>query len=121
MKYSSINLEKKLGLFNDHWSPKIIAEMNSYQFKLAKIKGEFIWHEHFDTDEVFFVIEGELDIIFRDGVVNLKEGEMFVIPKGKEHKPVAKKECKIMLVEPRGTISTSDHENSHTKESENWI
>ena len=121
MKYSSINLKEKLSLFNDYWSPKVIAEMNDYQFKLVKIKGEFIWHDHPDTDEVFLIIEGELDILFRNKTVHLKSGEMFVIPKGKEHKPVAKKECKMMLIEPRGIKNTGDHKNNLTAKNDIWI
>jgi len=107
-KYKSIDIQKKLSTISEYWSPKVVAEMNDYQFKLAKVNGQFIWHQHNDTDEVFFIIEGELDIKFRDGIVNLKAGEMFVIPRGKEHKPIAKKECKIMLIEPKGVLNTGD-------------
>ena len=86
---SKINLREKLEKFSDHWSPKVIAEMNDYQFKLVKIEGEFVWHNHTDTDETFIVIEGEMKIEFEDNTVALKEGEMYVVPKGVEHKPVS--------------------------------
>jgi mannose-6-phosphate isomerase-like protein (cupin superfamily) len=103
MDYHPINLKAKLALFSEHWSPKIIAQMNDYHFKIARVQGEFIWHDHPETDEVFLVVHGELEIKFRAGSVNLKEGEMFVVPKGVEHKPVAEHECHILLIEPAGT------------------
>jgi len=121
MKYSSINLRAKLDKFSEHWAPKIVAEMNDYQFKLAKIEGEFIWHQHAETDEVFIVIDGEMTIEFRDGQVELKAGEMFVVPKGLEHKPRALNECKIMLVEPKGTINTGDARGRYTAPSDVWV
>ena len=92
-----INLEDKLSKFSEHWSPKVIAEMNDYQFKLVKIEGEFVWHEHPDTDEVFIVIEGTMQIEFEDRTIELNEGEMLVVPKGVRHKPYAEEECKVML------------------------
>lgn len=101
-----ISLQHNFTKFYDHWAPKVIAQMNDYQFKLVKIKGEFIWHEHRETDEVFMVIEGEMEIAFRDRTIHLTAGEMTVVPKGVEHKPSAKAECKIMLIEPVGTINT---------------
>ena len=121
MDYTPINLLKKLSKFSDYWSPKIIAQMNDYHFKLVKFKGEFVWHSHDDTDEVFIVIDGEMIIQFRDGRVDLKSGEMFVVPKGEEHKPFADKECKIMLVEPAGTINTGDSGGKLTAEENVWI
>lgn len=108
MEYKAINIGEKFSKFDDRWAPKIIAEMNNYQFKLVKVQGEFVWHAHAETDVVFIVIEGALVIEFRDGKVTLESGEMFVIPKGKEHRPVADEECKIMLVEPEGTVNTGD-------------
>ena len=93
-----INIRKKFDRFSDYWSPKVIAEMNDYQFKLARLKGEFVWHNHKDTDEVFIVIEGKMKIEFRDKTVLLKEGEMYVVPKGIDHKPFADEECKICLL-----------------------
>ena len=95
--------------------------MNDYQFKLAKISGEFIWHHHESTDEVFFVIEGSMSIKFRDGIVELSQGEMYVVPKGVEHKPHAEKECHIMLIEPRGIINTGEIKNELTAVNDNWI
>ena len=108
MEYSSINLKEKLNRFSDYWSPKIIAQMNNYHFKLVKFQGDFVWHKHDDTDEVFIALEGEMSIEFRDGKIDLKAGEMFVVPKGIEHKPMAENECSVMLVEPSGTINTGN-------------
>ncbi|MGB1808085.1 MAG: cupin domain-containing protein, partial [Porticoccaceae bacterium] len=108
MEYSSINLQEKYSKFSEQWQPKVIAEMNDYQFKIVRLEGEFVWHDHPETDEVFIVIEGAMKIQFRDGEVNLGAGELFVVPSGVEHKPVANSECKAMLVEPKGIINTGD-------------
>ena len=108
MTHTAINLRDKLRRFADHWSPRVVAEMNDYQFKLAKIQGEFVWHSHPETDEVFLVLDGEMIIEFRDGMVELTAGEMYVVPKGVEHKPVAARECAILLIEPRGVVNTGD-------------
>ncbi|MCB9112338.1 MAG: cupin domain-containing protein [Anaerolineales bacterium] len=122
MEYTSVNLQEKFSKFSEHWSPKIIAQLNDYHFKLAKIQGEFIWHDHPETDEVFFVVKGNLDILFRDGKVTLHEGEMFVVPKGVEHKPVAEQECHILLVEPAGTVNTGNVQDAdHTAPNDVWI
>ncbi len=121
MDNTPINLAEKFTKFSDHWAPKVIAEMNDYQFKLVKVEGEFVWHDHPDTDEVFIVVDGELRIEFQDGTVNLKSGEMFVVPKGVQHKPVAEKECQIMLVEPRGVVNTGEAESDLTAEQDVWI
>ena len=121
MLSEKINFKEKYSKFNKHWSPRIIAEMNDYQFKLAKIEGEFVWHNHKDTDETFIVIEGEMILKFRDKDVKLKKGEMFVVPKGVEHKPCAKRECKILVVEPRGVINTGDVKNKLTINEDRWI
>jgi mannose-6-phosphate isomerase-like protein (cupin superfamily) len=121
MNYHSINIKEKLAKFSEHWSPKVIAQMNDYHFKLAKVQGEFIWHDHSETDEVFLVIHGNLDIHFRDGKVTLHEGEMFVVPKGVEHKPVAEEECHILLIEPAGTINTGNVVDEKTAPSPTWI
>ena len=121
MSSEKINLKEKLSKFSDHWSPKVIAEMNNYQFKLVKIKGDFVWHNHGDTDEFFLVIEGEMKIEFKDETVILKEGEIFVVPKGVEHKPYAEEECKIMIVEPRGVINTGDAESNLKASNDVWI
>ncbi len=121
MKFEPINFQEKFAEFNEHWSPRVIAEMNDYQFKLVIVEGEFVWHDHPDTDEVFIVIEGVLIIEFRDGKVALEPGEMFVVPKGVEHKPVAQKECKVLLVEPRGVINTGDSGSELTAKNDVWI
>ena len=121
MSLNKINFKDKLSKFSEHWSPRIIAEMNDYQFKLAKIKGEFVWHDHKDTDEVFIVIEGTMSIEFRDGMLELGEGELCVVPKGVEHKPYAENECKIMLVEPRGVVNTGDAESEFTASNDVWV
>ena len=116
-----INIEEKLSKFSDHWSPKIIAEMNDYQFKLVKIQGEFVWHNHEDTDEVFIVIEGKMKIEFEKETVELNEGEMYVVPKGVQHNPYAETECKVMLVEPRGVVNTGNTEGELTASNDVWI
>jgi len=121
MNYSAVNFNEKLAKFSEHCSPKIIAQMNDYHFKLVKLKGDFVWHSHTDTDEVFIIIDGEMAIEFRDGKVDLKSREMFVVPKGVEHKPFAEKECKILLVEPAGTINTGDADSALTAEDNIWI
>jgi mannose-6-phosphate isomerase-like protein (cupin superfamily) len=121
MDYTPINLQKKLAKFSDHWSPKIIAQMNDYYFKLVKFKGDFVWHSHDDTDEVFIALDGEMSIEFRDGKVDLKPGEMFVVPRGVEHKPLAESECKIMLVEPAGTVNTGNTGGVMTADNDIWI
>jgi len=121
MEYQSINLQDKLSKFSEHWSPKIIAQMNDYHFKLAKVQGEFVWHDHPETDEVFLVVKGQLDIHLRDGVVSLNEGELYVVPKGVEHKLVAEKECHILLVEPAGTVNTGDVVSDKTAPNDDWI
>ena len=116
MNYVAINFQEKLAKFSEHWSPKIIAQMNDYHFKLVKFQGDFVWHSHDATDEVFIVIEGEMVIEFREGKVDLKAGEMIVVPRKVEHKPFAKNECKIMLVEPAGTINTGNAGDEMTAE-----
>jgi mannose-6-phosphate isomerase-like protein (cupin superfamily) len=121
MSYKAINLDQKFGLIHDQWKPKVIAEMNDYQFKLVRLQGEFIWHDHKDTDETFIVIDGVLRIDFRDGAVHLAAGEMFVIPKGVEHKPYAESEVRVLLIEPRGVPNTGDEGGDRTAESDVWI
>src|SRR5215212_12247070 len=106
MDYQPINFKQKLSKFCEHWAPKIVAQMNDYHFKVVKVQGEFVWHQHPETDEVFVVLKGQLEIQLRDGTVALKEGEMYVVPKGKEHKPIAVEECQILLIEPVGLINT---------------
>ena len=116
-----INIIAKFNLFKDHWSPKVIAEMNNYQFKLVKIKGEFIWHNHKDTDEVFIVIEGSMNIDFKNKTQLLKTGDMIVIKKGEEHKPYSKDECKVLIIEPKGVVNTGDEGGMLTAENDKWI
>lgn len=121
MNYQAINLHEKLARIDTHWSPRVVAEMNNVQFKLARIDGAFVWHRHDDTDEVFIVIDGRLVIEFRDGAVALQAGEMFVVPRGVEHRPVADGECRIMLVEPRGVVNTGDAGGAFTAANDVWV
>ena len=116
-----INLKQKLSMFSEHWSPKIVAEMNDYHIKLVKIKGDFVWHNHDDTDETFIVIEGKMKIEFEDKTIELNEGEMYVVPKGVNHKPFAEEECKIMLIEPGGVVNTGDVVSDLTSSNDTWI
>ena len=116
-----INIKSKLKTFSDLWSPKVIAEMNNYQFKLVKIKDDFIWHSHEDTDEVFIVLEGTMYIEFNTEIVKLSEGELLVVPKGTQHRPFAHEEAKIMLVEPRGVINTGDKDSDLTAKNDQLI
>ena len=118
---TKINLKEKLSKFSEHWTPKIIAEMNDYQFKLVKIKGDFVWHDHADTDEVFIVLEGKMTIEFEDETVELNAGDMYVVPKGIQHKPHAENECKVLLVEPRGVVNTGNTEGDLTASNDVWI
>ncbi|MGH8427697.1 MAG: cupin domain-containing protein [Gammaproteobacteria bacterium] len=120
MNYEPINLAEKFRKFSEQWAPRVIAEMNDYQFKLVRIQGEFIWHAHADTDEVFVVLEGAMAIEFRDGRVELASGEMFVVPKGVDHKPVAAAECKLLLIEPRGVVNTGDAGGKRTAVNDVW-
>ena len=121
MSYIPLNFRDKLAKFSDQWSPKVIAEMNNYQFKLAKVQGNFVWHHHKDTDEVFIVLDGQVTIEFRDGAVELSTGEMFVVPKGVEHKPFAEHECHLLLIEPRGVVNTGDTGGQQTADNDVWI
>jgi mannose-6-phosphate isomerase-like protein (cupin superfamily) len=121
MSYRPINFGQKFALFDEQWQPKVIAEMNDYQFKVVKLQGDFVWHDHQDTDETFIVIEGELRIDFRDGAVRIGAGEMFVVPKGVEHKPYAEREVKLLLIEPRGVSNTGDAGGARTAQNDVWI
>ncbi len=113
---NTINLEQKLALFSDYWSPKIIGELNGQLVKLAKFKGEFVWHKHDNEDEFFYVIKGMLKIDFRDKEVTINEGEFIIVPRGVEHKPVAKDEVSVLLFEPETTLNTGDIKNVLTKD-----
>lgn len=121
MQSDVINLAEKLAAFSDLWSPRVVAEMNDYQFKLVRIRGEFVWHDHKDTDEVFIVLAGSMRIEFRNGSVRLAEGEMYVVPKGVEHKPIADEECHVLLVEPRGVVNTGDAGGELQAENDVWV
>lgn len=121
MNYQAINLEQKFSLFHDQWAPKVIAEMNDYQFKLVKVKGDFLWHDHQDTDETFIVLEGKLRINFRDGHVDVGKGEIYIVPKGIEHRPYAEEEVKILLIEPRGVLNTGQTGSERTAQNDVWI
>src|ERR1041384_6203855 len=121
MDYQPINFQDKLSKFSEQWSPKIVAQMNDYHFKVVKLEGEFIWHTHPETDEVFIVLKGQLEIQMRAGEVILNEGEMFVVPKGLEHRPIAAQECHILLIEPAGTQNTGDIINERTATADTWI
>lgn len=116
-----VNFAEKLSLFSDQWQPRVIAELNDYQFKIVRIEGDFIWHDHKETDEAFIVLEGTLRIDFRDGAVTLGPGEMYVVPKGVEHKPYAQSEVKMLLIEPRGTLNTGHEGGERTAENDRWI
>ncbi|MFY8043905.1 MAG: cupin domain-containing protein [Rhodoferax sp.] len=118
--YRSLNFAEKFGLIHAHWQPKVIAEMNDYQFKLAKLQGDFIWHSHLDTDETFVVLEGRLRLDFRDGHVYVSQGEMYVVPKGVEHKPFAETEVKLLLIEPRGVLNTGQEGGERTAPNDVW-
>ena len=118
MGYEAINFGKKFGLFAEQWQPKVIAEMNDYQFKIVRLQGDFIWHSHQDTDETFMVLDGVLRIDFRDGAVQISAGEMFVVPKGVEHKPFAEQEVKLLLIEPRGVPNTGDQGGERTAQND---
>jgi len=116
-----INFAKKFDLFSEQWQPKVVAELNDYQFKIVRIEGDFLWHDHPETDEAFLVLDGELRIDFRDRSVTLRPGEMFVVPKGVEHKPFAAKEVRMLLIEPRGTLNTGHEGGERTARNDVWI
>ena len=115
-----INIAQKFGLFNEHWSPRIVAELNDSHVKLAKLQGEFAWHQHEHEDELFFVVKGRLVIKLRDGELTVNEGEFVIIPKGMEHCPVAEEEVHVLLLEPKSTVNTGDQKNERTVEAK-WI
>ena len=116
-----INLAAKLAQFSEHWSPRVVAELNDYQFKVVKLQGDFVWHSHPDTDEAFIVIDGEMEIGFRDGAVTLRAGEMYVVPKGVEHITRASRECHALIIEPRGVVNTGDAGGSLTAKNDVWV
>jgi mannose-6-phosphate isomerase-like protein (cupin superfamily) len=116
-----INLSAKLALFTEHWAPRVVAELNDYQLKLVKLQGEFVWHDHPDTDEAFLVIDGEMEIGFRDRTVTLRTGELFVVPKGVEHITRATRECSALVIEPRGVVNTGDAGGDLTARNDVWV
>ncbi len=118
---TALNFVQKLSKFSEHWSPKIIAQMNDYHFKLVKLQGEFVWHDHKETDEAFLVLEGQMTIHFRDEQIQLHKGEMFVIPRGLEHMTSAESECHAMIVEKIGTVNTGDAGGDKTAPTDSWI
>ncbi|NQD96185.1 cupin domain-containing protein [Pseudomonas sp. CrR25] len=121
VRYQAINLLEKLQHLDEQWSPRVVAEMNDYQFKLVRLEGDFIWHSHPDTDEAFIVLEGQLRIDFRDGTVTLGPGELHVVAKGVEHKPYAEAEVKLLLIEPRGVANTGQEGGERTAQNDVWI
>ena len=116
-----VRLAEKLGRLSEQWQPRVVAEMNDYQFKVVRLEGDFVWHSHADTDETFLVVEGELRIDFRDGPVTIRASEMCVVPRGLEHKPFAEREVKLLLIEPRGVRNTGDQGGDRTAENDVWI
>lgn len=121
LSYRAIDLAEKAGLIDTQWSPRVVAELNDYQCKVVRIEGDFVWHDHPETDELFLVLDGELRIDFRDGSVTLRPGELLVVPKGVEHKPYAEREVKLMLIEPRGILNTGHAGGDLTAENDRWI
>ncbi|MCW2259800.1 MULTISPECIES: cupin domain-containing protein [Sphingobacterium] len=116
-----VNIEEKFALFSEYWSPKIVGELNGQNVKLAKFKGEFVWHKHDNEDEMFLVVKGTLKIEFRDKIVTLSKDEFLIVPKGVEHKPIAENEVLVMLFEPATTLNTGNTENELTKHNLDWI
>ena len=115
-----LNLSQKFNLFHEHWSPRIVGELNDSYVKLAKLKGEFVWHKHENEDELFLVVKGQLQIKLRDRDLFIQEGELVIIPKGVEHCPVAAEEVQVMLLEPKSTLNTGDQQNERTVAAK-WI
>lgn len=118
---NKINIPEKLALFSDYWNPRIIGELNGQHVKLGKFQGEFVWHKHDDEDELFYVLEGEFTMEFRDKTVELKKGDMLIVPKGVEHRPVAEHEVSVMLFEPASTLNTGNTHDELTRANLEWI
>jgi mannose-6-phosphate isomerase-like protein (cupin superfamily) len=121
IEYEPTNLKEKFGLLTEQWQPRVVAELNDYQFKVARLEGDFIWHDHPETDEAFLVIEGRLRIDFPDGSVDISAGELFVVPRGLRHKPYAESEVKLLLIEPRGVVNTGEEGGERTAHQDLWI
>ena len=118
----TIDLSQKLGLFDDHWSPRIIAAVNEQEIKLAKFEGAFDWHQHRDADELFLVLEGSFEMQFRDRTARLEKGQMIVVPRGTDHRPVADDGgCSVLLMEPRGLVNTGDGDRNERSTTGTWI
>jgi mannose-6-phosphate isomerase-like protein (cupin superfamily) len=119
--YNAISFSEKLSLVHEHWSPRVIAEMNDYQFKVVKVLGDFIWHAHKDTDETFIVLDGVLRIDLEDGHVLVHAGEMFVVARGMQHKPFAEYQVSLLLIEPRGVVNTGDEPSDRAASNDVWV
>lgn len=116
-----VNLAERLEKVSSPWTPRVVAELNDYQFKVVKVLGEFVWHAHEDTDEAFLVLEGRMGIELRDHTVHLSEGELYVVPRGVEHRPFAEDECHVLLIEPRGVVNTGDAGGDLQAPNDVWI
>ena len=116
-----VNLAQKLRKFSDHWAPRVVAELNDYQLKLAKFEGSFVWHRHAETDEAFLVVKGRMGIELHDRTVHVGEGDLFVVPKGVEHRPFADEECHVLLIEPRGVVNTGERGGELQAENDVWV
>ncbi len=116
-----VNLSQKFGLFHEYWSPKIAGELNDSYIKLVKLKGEFVWHQHENEDELFLVVKGRLLIKLRDQDIHLEEGEFVIIPRGVEHLPIAEEEVHVLLLEPKSTLNTGNVQSERTVTEEEWI
>jgi mannose-6-phosphate isomerase-like protein (cupin superfamily) len=116
-----VDLSEKLALFSEHWSPRVVGELNGQQVKLAKLLGEFVWHHHENEDELFLILRGTLAIHLRDRVIALEEGEFFIVPRGVDHKPVADREAHVLLLEPASTVNTGNVRNERTVDAPSYI
>ena len=119
--FNKINFKDKFSKFSQHWQPKVVANLNDYEIKLVKLKGDFVWHQHEQTDEAFFVLKGAIQIEVENHTVSLNEGEMLVVPKGVRHKPYADEEAEVMLIEPKDIRNTGNIENDLTAPNDDWI
>ena len=121
MNLTPTDIDQKFSLFTEQWSPKVIGRINNYLVKIGKLEGDFVWHTHVDTDELFLVHKGELRIDMREGSVLLSKGQMFVVPKGVEHRPHADEECEVIMLEPETTVNTGDNPGDMTVSELEWI
>lgn len=116
-----INVPEKFSRITDYWNPRIAGELNGQQVKLVRLKGEFVWHKHDDEDELFYVVEGEFDMELRDQTITIREHEFIIIPRGVEHRPVARTEASVLVFEPASTLNTGDRRNERTREDLKWV